>query len=69
LPEATIVQILNPILHGTLRLFAVDVLPPFVAFGIFQADEEGRKKYLEEFRDRLYSLETTLPIEFSPLCL
>jgi NAD(P)H dehydrogenase (quinone) len=67
--KATILQILHPILHGTLRFCAMDVLPPFVAFGIFQAGEEGRKKYLEEFRVRLSSLETTPPMEFSPICL
>ena len=27
----------------------MDVLPPFVAFGIFQAGEEGRKNYFEAF--------------------
>jgi NAD(P)H dehydrogenase (quinone) len=46
----------------------MDVLPPFVAFGIFQAGEEGRKNYLEAFRVRLSSIETTPPIEFSSLC-
>jgi NAD(P)H dehydrogenase (quinone) len=62
--KATILQILHPVQHGTLRFCAMEVLPPFVAFGIFQAGEEGRKKYLEEFRIRLSTLETTLPMDF-----
>jgi NAD(P)H dehydrogenase (quinone) len=66
--KATILQILHPIMHGTLHFCAMDVLPPFVAFGIFQAGEEGRKNYLEAFRVLLSSIETTPPIEFSSLC-
>jgi NAD(P)H dehydrogenase (quinone) len=66
--KATIQQILHPILHGTLRFCALDVLPPFVAYGIFQAGEDGRKKYLEGFRARLSSVEKTAPMEFSSLC-
>ena len=66
--KATVHQILHPILHGTLRFCGMDVLPPFVAYGIFQPGEEGREKYLEAFRARLTSVETTPPMEFSSLC-
>jgi len=40
----------------------MEVLPPFVSFGIFQAGEEGAKQYLEEFRIPLSAIEQTLPI-------
>jgi NAD(P)H dehydrogenase (quinone) len=66
--KATLHQILRPIQHGTLRFCAMEVLPPFVAYGIFQAGEEGRKAYLAAFRERLSTIENTPPIAFSPLC-
>ena len=56
---AEIVEMLHPIIHGTLFFCGMDVLPPFVAYSVFQAGEEGRKRYLEEYKNRLLGLETT----------
>lgn len=56
---AGIVEMLHPILHGTLFFCGMDVLPPFVAYGVFQAGEEGRKRYLEEYKNRLLELDRT----------
>jgi NAD(P)H dehydrogenase (quinone) len=60
--QATIEQVLYPINHGTLYFCGMDVLPPFVAWSVFQAGDEGRKKYLEEYRQRLLTLEDTKPM-------
>nr|MDO8132967.1 NAD(P)H-dependent oxidoreductase [Candidatus Njordarchaeum guaymaensis] len=65
---ATISQILHPIMHGTLYFCGMELLPPFVAYGTFQVGDQGRKKYLEEFKQRLLALETTQPLKsYSPI--
>jgi NAD(P)H dehydrogenase (quinone) len=65
---ATINQILHPIMHGTLYFCGMEVLPPFVAYGAFQVGDPGRKKYLEEFKQRLLTLETTRLLKsYSPV--
>jgi len=60
--QATIEQVLYPINRGTLYFCGMDVLPPFVAWSVFQAGDEGRKKYLDEYKQRLLDLERTEPI-------
>ncbi|MDP2812295.1 MAG: NAD(P)H-dependent oxidoreductase [bacterium] len=57
--QATIEQVLYPINRGTLYFCGMDVLPPFVAWSVFQAGDGGRKKYLEEYKKRLLNLEHT----------
>nr|MDO8098608.1 NAD(P)H-dependent oxidoreductase [Candidatus Njordarchaeota archaeon] len=65
---ATINQMLHPIMHGTLYFCGMEVLPPFVAYGAFQVGDQGRKKYLEEFKQRLLTIETTQPLKsYSPI--
>lgn len=59
--------ILWPLQHGTLYFVGMDVLPPFVAWNAPRVGEEGRKRYLEEYRQRLLTLETTEPIAFPTL--
>jgi NAD(P)H dehydrogenase (quinone) len=60
--RATIEQILHPIIHGTLHFCGLDVLPPFAAYAVFTAGDDGRKKYLEQYRQRILSLETAEPL-------
>jgi NAD(P)H dehydrogenase (quinone) len=60
-------SILYPINHGILRFVGFDVLPPFTAFGISQIDDERRKGYLEEYKDRLLLIEGTPSISYPPL--
>lgn len=60
--QATIEQVLYPINRGTLYFCGMDVLPPFVAWATFGVGDEGRKKYLEEYKQRLFDLENTEPI-------
>lgn len=58
--------LLWPIQNGILRFVGFDVLPPFIAWGPAGAAPEHREKYLEEFRQRLLTVETTLPLFFHP---
>lgn len=44
-----------------------DVLPSFVAWAPAGTGEEARQRYLEEYRERLLSLETTAPIRYPRL--
>ena len=57
--RAAIEQMLHPIIHGTLHFCGLDVLPPFTAYAVFIVGEEGRKKYLKEYKERLLNLEKT----------
>lgn len=59
--------ILYPINHGVLRFVGFDVLPSFVAWAPARVSEEQRRRYLEEYRERLLSLETTEPIRYPGL--
>lgn len=60
-------SILWPLQHGTLYFVGMDVLPPFVAWNAARVGEEERKQYLEDYRQRLLTLETTEPIPFPKL--
>jgi NAD(P)H dehydrogenase (quinone) len=60
-------QILWPINHGILRFVGFDVLPPFLVYGPARAGEDLRHHYIEEFRNRLLTLQTTEPIKYSSL--
>jgi len=64
--RATIVQMLHPIIHGTLHFCGLDVLPPFVAYAVFIVGDEGRKKYLEQYQERLRDIENTEPLLLHP---
>jgi NAD(P)H dehydrogenase (quinone) len=55
----SIEDILHHIHWGMLRYVGMDVLPPFVAFGAARATPEQRAAYLEAYKERLRTLETT----------
>ncbi|MBI4687940.1 MAG: NAD(P)H-dependent oxidoreductase [Nitrospirae bacterium] len=63
----SIEQVLYPINHGVLYFCGITPVEPFAAFSVFQVDNEVRKKYLEDFRKRLLSLETTKTLHYHPL--
>src|ERR1700687_118899 len=48
---------------GDVALYRMDVLPPFIAYGAARVVAERRAAHLEEYRGRLLSLDSTLPIE------
>jgi len=53
---------LKAILHGMLQFVGMDVLPPFVAYAVPFASDEVRAQYLDEFRARLETVESTVPL-------
>jgi NAD(P)H dehydrogenase (quinone) len=60
---ATINEILYPITRGTLYFCGMEVLPTFVAWAVFQVDDEVRKRYLDVYKKRLQNLKRTKPME------
>lgn len=63
----TINEVLYAVNHGTLHFCGMDVLPPFVAFSVFQAGEEGRKRYLEEYDHLLRNIEKISPLKYQSI--
>ncbi|MBR8832607.1 MAG: NAD(P)H-dependent oxidoreductase [Stigonema ocellatum SAG 48.90 = DSM 106950] len=59
--------ILFPIHHGILYLVGFDVLPPFVAYSAAHIRDDGRKAYLEAYKQRLLSINETPSIAYPPL--
>lgn len=49
-------QILFPINHGVFHFVGFDVLSPFIAWSVSRIGDEGRKKLLEDYKQRLLSL-------------
>lgn len=60
-------QILFAINHGILYFVGLEVLPPFVAWSVARAGEEGRQHYLETYKHRLLNLEHLPTIPYRPL--
>lgn len=60
-------HILFPINYGVFRFTGFEVLPPFVAWGPAHVGEAGRQQYLEQYKQRLLSLETTTPLNYPSL--
>src|SRR5262245_66151726 len=57
--DGDILTVLWPIHNGLLRYSGFDVLTPFVAYMPGRVDAEGRKRYLEAYKQPLGELETT----------
>jgi NAD(P)H dehydrogenase (quinone) len=47
-----------------LYFLGMEVLPPFIAYGVARCTPEQRAAYLEAYRQRLLTLNETLPIRF-----
>lgn len=60
-------QILFSINHGILYFSGMEVLPPFIAWAVARVGDEGRQKYLEEYKQRLLSLDSTETFEYRPV--
>lgn len=60
-------QTLFAINHGILSFCGMTVLEPFIAFSIFQAGDEGRKLYLEQYKDALLNIEKRKIINYHSL--
>jgi len=65
--QGDINSILFPINHGILAFGGFTVLPQFVAWSAAHVGDEARHKYLEEYEQRLLSVDTTTPIAYPPL--
>lgn len=52
---------------GTLAYAGFKVLPPFMAWSIHYTTHEQRQRYLDEYNERLRSLERIEPMFFHPL--
>jgi NAD(P)H dehydrogenase (quinone) len=55
-------EILLPINRGMLHYLGLEVLAPFIAYAAPRVSPEQRTQYLDAFRDRLLTIETTPPL-------
>jgi len=62
--NGSIDELVRHVQQGMLHFIGLDVLPPFIAYGAARATADDRAAYLEEYRGRLLSLDSTLPIDF-----
>ncbi|MEH2422181.1 MAG: NAD(P)H-dependent oxidoreductase [Nostoc sp.] len=60
-------QQLFPINHGVLYFAGMQVLPSFVAYAPAQVGQNGREQILDEYKQRLLSIQTTPPLSYRPL--
>lgn len=59
--------LLFPVQHGMLYYVGMDVLPPFIAWSASWAPAATKQSYLDEYRQRLLSLDSIEPLFFHPL--
>lgn len=57
-------ELLRHVQYGMFRFVGMDVLPPFIAYGAARVTKEQRAAYLDAYRERLLSLDSTAPLEF-----
>ena len=60
-------DILFPINHGIFRFVGFDVLPPFIVWSPNHTDDEHRQAYLEEYKQRLLTINQTQAIAYPSL--
>lgn len=53
--------------HGMLYFTGMQVIPPFIAYAPAQIGQDAREQILDEYKQRLLSIETTLPLPYHPL--
>ena len=58
-------ELLRHVQYGMLHYIGMDVLPPFIAYSSARVTPEQRAAYLDEYRARLLSIDSTAPMEFS----
>ena len=59
--------ILFPIHHGIFHFVGFDVLPPFIAYSAAHIGDEGRKAYLEAYKQQLLTINETSAITYPSL--
>jgi NAD(P)H dehydrogenase (quinone) len=59
--------ILFPIHHGMLFFSGMEVLEPFLVWGINRVSDEERKQYLSGYKERLMNLNAVPSLRFHPL--
>ncbi|SDA91238.1 NAD(P)H-dependent oxidoreductase [Mesorhizobium qingshengii] len=64
--DGDILTVMWPIHNGLLRYSGFDVLPPFVAYMPGRVGDDGRKAYLEAYRNRLEDIDGTPRLFFHP---
>lgn len=64
--DGDILTVLWPIHNGLLKYAGFDVLPPFIAYMPGRVGADGRKVYLDAYRQRLNEIETTPRLFFHP---
>lgn len=52
---------------GTLAYTGFSVLPPFCAYSIHYCDDAARQRYLDDYAERLRTLDTLTPLPFQKL--
>jgi NAD(P)H dehydrogenase (quinone) len=57
-------RLLFPIHYGILHYVGMDVLAPFVSYGVNRADDEERVAELERYREHLRGLSSARPLRF-----
>lgn len=58
---------LKPIHFGILYFTGMKVLPPYLAFSPARLTDEERKQYLEDFKERILTWDTTSGLDFPSL--
>jgi NAD(P)H dehydrogenase (quinone) len=64
--EGDILGILRPIHRGIFQFTGFSVLAPAIHYGPVRADENVRRRWLDEWAQRLRSIESEQPIEVGP---
>jgi NAD(P)H dehydrogenase (quinone) len=57
-------RLLFPMHYGILHYVGMDVLPPFVSYGVNRAGDEERAGELERYREHLRGLSSARPLRF-----
>jgi NAD(P)H dehydrogenase (quinone) len=63
--NGSIDELLRHVQYGMLHYIGMDVLPAFIAYSAARVTPEQRNAYLEAYRERMLSIDSTAPIEFS----
>lgn len=62
-----LLDMLRPLLRGTLAYVGMTVLPPFVAYHVPYIEPQARTALLDDYRARLRSLDRLTPLRFPSL--
>ena len=63
-PQRNLMRVLEPIHYGVFAYCGMEVLPPFIAYGLEEVSEAERKAILEAFREHLHRLPNLVSLRF-----